>query len=115
MHRSEHGSCWSGPGGDVCSVPKPHLFRGRLASVLCGIIVVSLLTAGCAGAENASNTRARHQIIETKSTRSSARSRERSASTDNSAVRTTVPVCGSLRDPFDPTNTPPPPDSPAIC
>jgi len=31
------------------------------------------------------------------------------------STSTTLPQCGATRDPFDPTNSPPPPGSPAIC
>ena len=38
-----------------------------------------------------------------------------SSSTTTTTKPASIPACGSTRDPYDPTLTPPPPGSPAIC
>ena len=114
MFGSSHGSV-SAPGGRARSAVGSLLQRRRAASALCGLIVVTTLIAGNAESANAVTKRSPHHGVEARSTRSAARVRERSVSTTGPTTTTTLPSCGSPRDPFDPTNAAPPSGSPAIC
>ncbi len=51
----------------------------------------------------------------TTSPSSSAHASTTTSSTTTTTKPASIPACGSTRDPFDPTNTPPPAGSPAIC
>ena len=73
----------------------------RRVGAICGCLLVVGLAAGCqADADTAAPSHDPHVIL-TKSTAPT--------------TTTTLPGCGSPRDPFDPTGSPPPAGSPAIC
>jgi len=80
--------------------------RRRVIGAVSGILLIGALAAGCGGAGTATGGSAsRNELTSTR--------HEASASTTTST--TAVQPCGSNRDPFDPTASPPPAGSAAIC
>lgn len=86
------------------AIPAPR----RVGLALCCLVAAGALAAGCGGSTGAAAPAgARHATL-TKSTTTS-------TTTTTTTVPANLPACGSRRDPFDPSDSPPPAGSPAIC
>jgi hypothetical protein len=83
--------------------------RRRVGAALCGLVAAGALVAACGGGGGAAvQNHGGHDAL--------ARANSTSTSTTTTSTTTvTLPACGSLRDPFDPSDTPPPAGSPALC
>lgn len=92
--------------------------RAVMALGVCSVILV-LGLAGCDGGGQAAFRHAGNAVLVKTTTRTSA-SKPRTTTTvprsePGPASAPSLPECGSVRDPFDPTDSPPPPGSAAIC
>lgn len=90
------------------AVAKPRSDNGRRRSIgaVVGVILIGALAGGCGGSGAVSGGSDTGKVLT--STQHDAR-----ASTTTST--TALPNCGSNRDPFDPTGSPAPAGSPAVC
>lgn len=79
--------------------------RRRVLGSIGAVLAIGALAAGCGGGTTASGANSTRQLL------SSARQETGSTTTSTTAL----PSCGSNRDPFDPTGSPPPAGSPAVC
>lgn len=88
--------------------------RVRLVAAVIGALTAGALAAGCGagGAAAPSHAPSPAPVIRTVSTVPTPTSAPPSA---KKAGAPTLAECGSLRDPFDPSATPPPAGSPARC
>jgi hypothetical protein len=85
---------------------RPARRRSKLLGALGGLLVTGALIAGCGGAGTAGASRAGSDRLV---------SNTRHDAGTSATTPTSLPACGSNRDPFDPTGSAPPPGSPAIC
>ncbi len=86
------------------------LTRGRTAVLT--VLAVAGLTLGACGSRSAVGSRgAEHASL----TAASSATTTTKPPTTTSTTSTTLPSCGATRDPFDPTNAPPPAGSLAVC
>ena len=92
--------------------------RRPLAAVAL-VAASGLLAAGCQGSAAPSTARLRARTVATVAsptpTTSVTSPEGSSPSAPKAEAARTLPGCGALRDPFDPSASPPPPGSPAIC
>lgn len=95
-----HGAISAGH-AQVLSIPAAGS-RRRICAAACSLLMVGVIAAGC-GSGSASQVPPPHATL--------TRVRIHSSTTTS----TTLASCGSTRDPFDATDSPPPPGSPAIC
>lgn len=93
--------------GNWSRIPRPRsgIKRRKLTGTIVGLLSIAALAAGCGGAGAASGGNSSGLVL---------------TSTQHEAKASTTPTtalanCGSNRDPFDPTGSPPPAGSPAIC
>jgi len=91
--------------------------RRRAGIVSCCLMAVGLAAAACGSATGAGvpahGTRSKAALTRASTTRVATPS-----TTTTTTTTTTIPnlpTCGSPRDPFDPTGSPPPAGSPALC
>lgn len=80
--------------------------RRRLISAVGAVLLLGALTAGCGGADAASGNGGAIKSLT---------SAQHETSASSTTPTTAISDCGSNRDPFDPTASPPPAGSPAIC
>lgn len=90
---------------------RPGALR-RVAAVAAGLGLVGAVAAGCGTAQGGaagpgSGAQMPHAAL------TAAGSTTTTTTTTTSPA--SLPACGSLRDPFDPTGSPPPAGSPALC
>jgi hypothetical protein len=84
--------------------------RRRVGTAIGGLLLAGLIGTGCgaaAGNGPAASGSARHFAPVAGSSAK--------ASATTTTTTPALPACGSLRDPFDPTLTPPPAGSVALC
>jgi hypothetical protein len=79
----------------------PRLRRRLVALALCA---GGLLAAGCGTAAAPGTAGTTNRLVVHKASHAA-----------TTTTSTTLPPCGSTRDPLDPTHSPPPAGSPAIC
>ena len=84
----------------------------QAAATAIGLLAAGLLITSCSGAGQAVAPTPHPHVVLTRAPRARTGA---STSTTTSTTTTEVPDCGSLRDPFDPTDAAPPAGSPAIC
>ena len=82
--------------------------RRKLIGAIVGVLLIGSLAAGCGGADAASGG-ASNGVSGKLLT-----STQHGSGTSTTST-TALANCGSNRDPFDPTGSPPPAGSPAIC
>lgn len=94
----------------------------RRSLACAALVAASGLLAGCQGAAAPSTAKLHAQTVATVSTTTPA---SKAAGTpagtaagtpaSKAKVPSTLRICGAARDPFDPSATPPPSGSPALC
>jgi len=86
--------------------------RTQVGTVLCALLVAGAVAGGCGGSQQSGAGGGTRQGV---TVRGAAPAPSAALSKSTATTTTTMPQCGSSRDPFDPTNSPPPPGSPALC
>ena len=94
----------------------------RRSLACAALVAASGLLAGCQGAAAPSTAKLHAQTVATVSTTTPASKAAGTPSgtaagtpASKAKVPSTLPSCGAARDPFDPSATPPPSGSPALC
>ncbi len=100
-----------GPKGRSPHVGRPSQARRQLTVGLLGLLTSAGILAGC-GTGVGAPAPTRPNAVLVKTTKPTTPS---TTTTTTTPVSTSLPECGSGRDPFDPTGSPPPAGSAAIC
>jgi hypothetical protein len=90
--------------------------RRKLIGSISGVLLIGALAAGCGGAGAASDPGTGNGgAALTSAQHDTSPSTTPTTGPSKTSSSTALPSCGSNRDPLDPTGSPPPAGSPALC